>query len=351
MKPPDISSIRAQYDPENMWEAIATFGEQISKASTISLPRFDSIDIGRIQNIVFCGMGGSAIGGDLLATCFQDELKVPLFVNRHYTLPGFVNDRTLLVVSSYSGNTEETLSALSAGENAGAQIIGISSGGKVTRRLTLAGYPLIQIPGGMQPRAALGYSFIPTARAFAEMNLLGRDLSQDIEESSNLIRTLSETYQDQNKDNIAYELARSLIHTVPVIYTTPELAVVGTRWKGQLAENAQMLVFTNEIPEMNHNEIMGWDTQPDFMSQISLIWLSDQAAHPAVEKRMDITRDLISEYAQQETLISTTGTSGMARLFSLIHLGDWVSLHVALLQKIDPTPVERIGLLKSKLAK
>lgn len=339
-----------QIDPQNMWQAVAGFGDQVEEASRIDLPVTCPINTQRITNILFCGMGGSAIGGDLLATYFQNDLDVPLVVNRNYTIPGFVGENSLVVVSSYSGNTEETLSAFEAAEESGAQIIGISSNGEVENRMQASGYPLISIPGGMQPRAALGFSFIPMARLFKQLELVHTEVAADIEETIGQIRKLSEKYGSDSEENTAFHTARDIIGTVPVVYTVPELEVVGVRWKGQLAENAHILAFHNRLPEMNHNEIMGWDQQPDFLSNISLIWLRDDSSHPGVLKRLTVTSDLIGAYPKNVMRFSTEGASWMTRLFSLIHLGDWISLYAALLQEVDPTPVERISLLKSRLA-
>lgn len=350
MKFSELQQRRKPIDPENMWDAVAGFGGQLEKAARITLPDTGSIDIEQITHILFCGMGGSAIGGDLLASYFQDELDVPIIVNRNYTIPGFVGEHSLVVVSSYSGNTEETLSAFYAAKKAGAQIVGISSNGEVETQLSAHDYPLIHIPGGMQPRAALGFSFIPMARLFRQMGLVRMDVVADIEETIEYVRSLSDRYQRNSEENLAFRTAKNIIGTVPVIYTVPELEVVGVRWKGQLAENAQMLAFHNRLPEMNHNEIMGWDQQPDFLPKISLIWLEDESSHPSVLRRLTITSDLLREYPQAEWRFTTEGNSWMTRLFSLIHLGDWMSLYAALLQEVDPTPVERIALLKSRLA-
>jgi len=336
-------------DPGDMWGAVANFTDQLKEAASLTLPSADQLDMGAVRNIVFCGMGGSAIGGDLLRAYLRQELSVPMIVNREYALPAFVNDQTLAIVSSFSGNTEETLSALDQAIAAGAQVLGISSGGELTDRLSGQDAPLIRIPGGMQPRAALGYSFIPMARMFHRLRLTEREVDAEIDETIALVGDLSEKYQQDDNNNTAYQLARALIGMVPVIYTVPELAVVGVRWKGQLAENAQMLAFTNQLPEMNHNEIMGWDRQPDFLKQVALIWLTDSETHPRIRRRMEITGELLRPYPGYHTQLTTEGNSRMARIFSLIHLGDWASLYAALLQEVDPTAIDRISMLKKRL--
>ncbi len=336
----------SRLDPQHMWEAIAGFDHQLKEAAEISLPAADTIQTDRLENIVFCGMGGSAIGGDLLKTYLLADLRIPMIVNRHYTLPGFVDEHSLVIVSSYSGNTEETVQAYQEALNSRAQILGISSDGKVRDLLTREGFPLILIPGGMQPRAALGYSFIPMVRMFHRLGLTDREVQSEIDETIGLITDLSRKYQEEE---IAYQCAVALIGTVPIIYTDPELAVVGTRWKTQLAENAQMLAFTNELPEMNHNEIMGWSGGQDVLGEFSVIWLTDSHTHPRVRKRMEITGGLVGQHAKQMQQFSTKGTGLMSRLFSLIALGDWVSLYAALLREINPTAIDQIELLKNRL--
>lgn len=345
----NIQDIREQLstlDPQHMWEAVAGFHYQIKEAAEITLPAAETIQSDRIENIVFCGMGGSAIGGDLLKTYLLEDLRIPLIVNRHYTLPGFVDAHSLVIVSSYSGDTEETVQAYQEALNSRAQILGISSNGKVRDLLTREGFPLIKIPGGMQPRAALGYSFIPMVRMFHRLGLTARDVQSEIDETIDLITNLSRKYQEEET---AYQCAVALIGTAPIIYTDPELAVVGTRWKTQLAENAQMLAFTNELPEMNHNEIMGWSGGQDFLKELSVIWLTDSHSHPRVQKRMEITGQLVGQYTKQMQHFSTEGTGLMSRLFSLIFLGDWVSLYAALLREINPTAIDQIELLKKRL--
>jgi len=350
-KPGTVTEIKEQLsrlDPQDMWGAIASFPEQLDQASGVPLPEAGHIDTKRIDNIVFCGMGGSAIGGDLLMSYLGDDLPIPMIVNRNYTLPGFVNDRTLVVVSSYSGNTEETLSAYHLAEERGAQILGISTNGEVGEQFKSSGWPLIEIPGGKQPRAALGFSFIPMVRMFGQLGLTKYAVDDAVNETIDIVTELSRKYAG-NQDNIAYNSAKDLVSTVPIIYTPPELAVVGTRWKGQLAENAQMLAFANVIPEMNHNEIMGWEPQTDLISNKTIIWLSDGETHPRIKKRIEITAELLKESVLKTFHFNPDGQSWMTRLFSLIYLGDWISLYAALIREIDPTAIEQIELLKKRL--
>lgn len=336
-------------DPQDMWGAIAGFHRQLAEAAEITLPE-TQIELEKVQNILFCGMGGSAIGGNLVQTYLTDELSVPMLVNRNYSIPGFVDENSLVIMSSYSGNTEETLSAFAHASETGAQIFGISSNGEITRKLHNSGAPVIEIPGGMQPRAALGFSFIPMVRMFKKIGLVDREIESAIKETIQLVSDLHEHYSEDSDENLAFSLAKNIPGKVPIIYTAPELEVVGIRWKGQLAENAQMLAFTNALPEMNHNEIMGWDQQPEFLSQTELFWMRDNTTHEQVQRRIEITADLLQHYPERMHILETRGRSWMTRLFSLIILGDWVSLYAALIQGLDPTKIERISQLKERLS-
>lgn len=345
----ELKNKLSKLDPQDMWGAVSGFHRQFQQAAEITLPDTE-IQVEKVQNILFCGMGGSAIGGNLIQTYFSDELKIPMLVNRNYTIPGFVNEKSLVIMSSYSGNTEETLSAYNYASEVGAQIFGISSNGEITRRLKKSGAAVIAIPGGMQPRAALGFSFIPMASMFKKIGLINKNVEADIKETIQLLSDLQDRYSKDSEDNLAFSLAKNIPGKVPIIYTAPELEVVGIRWKGQLAENAQMLAFTNVLPEMNHNEIMGWDQQPEFLSQTELFWMRDNTTHEQVQKRIEITADLLKQYPERMHILETLGSSWMARLFSLIVLGDWVSLYAALIQGLDPTKIERISLLKERLS-
>jgi len=196
----ELQAQRNQLDPGDMWGAVAGFSEQCQMASQIDLPDPDSLRINDIQNIVYCGMGGSAIGGDLLNAYFRDSLNVPMTVNRNYTLPGYVNEHSLVVLSSYSGNTEETLSAYRQAQKSGAQIAGISSGGELSASLGKNGLPLIRIPGGLQPRAALGFSFIPICRFLSVAGLTSIQAETEIPETIEQIeRLLHSTSRIQKK--------------------------------------------------------------------------------------------------------------------------------------------------------
>jgi glucose/mannose-6-phosphate isomerase len=272
-----------------------------------------------------------------------------MIVNRNYTLPNFINEHSLVFASSYSGNTEETLHAFQLAQASGARIIGISSNGDLSEILHKENIPLIRIPGGMQPRAALGFSFIPVARMLKKLGLVERELRSEIEETIQKVSELGKRYQQEDDSNLAFKLAQPVLGSVPIFYTAPELRVIGIRWKGQMAENAQILALTNELPEMNHNEIMGWGESSQFLQKSEVFWMVDEATHSQVRKRIEVTAELLENFTQGMYRISTEGKSWMTRLFSLIYLGDWVSLYAALLQGVDPAKIKNISLLKKRL--
>ncbi len=341
-----LNEIKAQ-DPDGMYEAIRTFPDQFSVGRTAAAS--PALPESEFASVVICGMGGSAIGGELLCSLVAPASSTPFFVNRSYDLPAFVDDRALVIISSYSGNTEETLSAFDEAEKRGATIIGLTSGGKVQERCENAGYPVVVMPGGMQPRAALGYSFAALV-TIAERLAFIKSQEEAWEEAIALLHDLAE--QEANPDRSSgYELAESLWDLTPLIYTgNGLLRPVGTRWCGQIQENAKRLAFGNRLPELNHNEIMGWEERSAIHRQIGIVMLHDSGDHAAVRRRTEVTKELLHDRAAKWIDVHSQGRSPLARMLSIIHLGDWFSFYLAMLHGVDPTPVKLISRLKETLA-
>lgn len=339
------------YDNSRMFDVLANFGNQISEAygigSAIEVPAgFD-----KIRNVVICGLGGSAVGGDLLRSFLQYKAKVPVFVNRNYSLPAFADGDTLVIASSYSGNTEETLSAYGEAKHRKSKIICISSGGKLSLLAENDGNLLVKIPKGYQPRCAIAFSFFPLLMLMHELGLAD-DYSDIIIKISGHMKRRAEEYTLLNEGkNIPIRIARFLQGKIPVIYSSNDLLdIVNLRWRCELNENAKTLAFGNLLPEMNHNEIVGWQENPELLKNFAVVFLRDKSDHPQVQKRMDITREIVSPLAASLMEIDGEGTSKLERIIDLIHLGDWVSFYLAIIYNIDPTPVEKINYLKSKLS-
>jgi len=294
-------------------------------------------------------MGGSAIGADLIRAYSLKSCPYPVQVNRHYEIPNYIDENTLFIACSFSGNTEETLTALYSAMAKGAQIIGVTSGGELKKQAIEHEFDYIQIPGGMPPRAALAYSFVPLFRIFQTLEYLDEPDSV-LDDTYNLLRDGVSKFNDID-DNDALALARELNESLPIIYSDALLMEpVNLRWRGQIEENSKMLVYGNLIPEMNHNEIVGWEHIAHLAGRLTVVMLKDREDNPRVTKRMEIVKELVMDQALSVIEISTIGNSRLERMFSLVQLADWVSMYLALLNEIDPTPIAKIDILKSKLA-
>ncbi len=341
-----------RYDKSNMNQLLVDFPKQVENAVKIGSKFKQAYNKSQIDSIVITGLGGSAIGGDLLRSYLSVESEIPFQVNRHYFMPEFVNERTLVVVSSYSGNTEETIAAHADAKKRKAKILCISSGGQTAASAEKFKQPLITIPKGLPPRAALGYSFFPTLIALSKMKLI-RPKDSDIAETLSLLRKKSKIYSSLKNNNVALQLAKQLYMKLPVIYSAADrFDIVNLRWRGQIAENAKQLAFGHVLPEMNHNELVGWKVLRRIMEEeIAVVFLRDKDDHPRVKLRMEITKGVIEQYASKVIEIQSEGKSVLARMFSLIYLGDWTSYYLAILNGIDPTPVKVIDYLKNELGK
>lgn len=346
-----LQEIRA-VDPAGMYDRLVKFPAQVREAESIGRDARIPLRARGIDAIVLCGLGGSAIAGDLLRSYLAGDLAVPFLVNRTYTLPAFVGRRTLVIISSYSGNTEETNAAHREALRRGAKVLCITSGGMTAARARKHRSPVILVPGGSPPRAALGYSFFPLLIALATMGFI-KDRRRDIRETITLLDARTQELADpENAANPAMLLARQFCGRIGVIYSSAErFDSVNTRWRGQIAENAKSLVFGHVLPEMNHNELVGWKVLREQMREIQVLFLRDTGDHPRVRVRMDITKGIIGAWTPRVAEAWSEGRSLLARMFSLITLGDWVSLYLAILHREDPTPVDVIDTLKQELGK
>jgi glucose/mannose-6-phosphate isomerase len=338
-------------DPGDMYGLIDGFSRQVHEAIQIGTAATVKLPVKQVQAIVLTGLGGSAIGGDLLRSYLSAELKVPFVVNRHYRLPGFVGPKSLVIVSSYSGNTEETIAAYRDAIKRRARILCITTGGEVASIAGRHRHPVVALPSGLSPRAALGYSLFPLLVVLSRLGII-RSRKKDLEETVALLAEKARRYRNPVEGNLAWSLARKLQGKIPVIYTPVEhFDSVGLRWRGQIAENAKQLSFGHVVPEMNHNELVGWKARKELLKTMEVIFLRDKGTHPRVAKREEITKSILGEYASGVTEVWSEGDSLLARMFSLVHLGDWLSYYLAMLNREDPTPVQAIDSLKAELAK
>lgn len=346
-----LSDIR-RLDPTGMYDWIRTFPDQIADAARIGENTPLKLKISGIRNIVVTGLGGSAIGGDLLRSYLAQELSIPFIINRHYRLPEFVGTKSLVIVSSYSGNTEETIAAHADAATRKACVLCITTNGKTMRMAKRFKHPVIAIPKGLSPRAALGYAFFPLLVALSRLRLT-KNKAREIAEVVTLLRSESSVMSNPtSSDNIALQLATRLQGKLPVIYApTEHLDAVAVRWRGQISENAKQLAYGNVLPEMNHNELVGWKHPASLLKQMHVVFLRDNGTHKRVAMREKITHQIVSQYAGGITEVWSKGRSLLARMFSLIYLGDWVSFYLAILNNEDPTPVKVIDYLKEELGK
>jgi glucose/mannose-6-phosphate isomerase len=317
-------------DSQNMLNVIKVFPKQCREA--LSLPQGISVSA-EVDNIIVTGMGGSAMGGDLLKIYLRDS-NIPVFVNRDYRLPNFVNENSLVFVVSYSGNTEETLSALADAKEKNAQIIGVTSGGKLADECD----KVIMIPSGLQPRAALGYTFFPMLGVLHNSNI-ARVKNEDLNEMLELLR------QTNKFNEMGENLSKKLKEKIPVIYASEALGPIAMRWKTQINENAKMPAFYNVFSEMNHNEIAGYKGMD---RKFTAIIIRDKEDTDRIKKRMDVCRDLMEVNVDVQE-VETQGISLLARMFSVIYLGDFVSYYLALWNRVDPSPVDIIEEMKKKI--
>ena len=339
-------------DPNDMYRLIKEFPAQAREAIRIGKEARLALSVRGVREIVLCGLGGSAIGGDLLKSYLGAELKVPFLVNRHYVLPAFVGPNTLVIISSYSGNTEETNAAHREALKRKAKILCISSNGMTETLAKKSKAPFIKIPGGQPPRSALAYSFFPLMIALSRLGFI-KDKSREIKEALTLLDEKSAEYSNPDPAvNRALQLASSMSGRIAVVYSSTErFDAVNTRWRGQMAENAKTLCFGNVLPEMNHNELVGWKALKNQMHDMQVILLRDRGDHPRVQVRMDITREILSQYTPHIAEVWSEGTTLLGRMLTLVVLGDWVSYYLAILHREDPWPVAVIDHLKTELAK
>ena len=340
------------YDKSNFISFLREFPNQIIDSQKIMSAFKPEVDISGIQNIVFSGMGGSAIGCDLLLDYIKDELKLPAAVNREYSIPAFADKHTLFIAVSYSGNTEETLSATESAFQAGATVIGLSSGGQLEEICKGKNSPLIKIASGLPPRQALGYLFFSLLFLFEKMGFVSSK-SAEVEETADYLAKEADRFSTSTNisPNLPNHIAQTVYHTIPVIYTAVQhFASVPIRWRNQFNENSKVMAFSNVFPEMNHNEIMGWEGPREVNEKLRAIILRDLDESPRNKNRISITKDILKQKQIPILEIFAEGSSRLTRLFSLIYIGDWASYYLAMLNEADPIKIESIDLLKERLS-
>ncbi|MGH2854117.1 MAG: bifunctional phosphoglucose/phosphomannose isomerase [Solirubrobacteraceae bacterium] len=299
--------------------------------------------------LVVAGMGGSAIGGSLACAALGDHASRPIFVTRAYGLPPWTTPETTVLCASYSGNTEETLACYESAGALGAQRVVVTTGGRLAELARTDKVPVIPLPGGFQPRAAVAYMTV-AALEVAALCGAGPRLTSEIDVAgAHAEQLVAEWGPDAPEDSLAKELARGLLGSAPVVAGAGLTIPVAYRWKTQINENAKLPCFAHELPELDHNEICGWEGAPE-VGRFAAVFLDDSDAHPRVKERMELTEKLIADSATACFHVETRGQTTIERVFSLVLLGDLVSVYLAALRGVDPGPVKLLEQLKAELA-
>jgi glucose/mannose-6-phosphate isomerase len=347
----DDIQIYKRLDPSNMQEHLHGLPQQCraawDKARNFQLPE----DYANIDKVVILGMGGSAIGGDLVRSLFSSQKKPIVFVSREYELPAFVDDKTLVIASSYSGNTEETLSAFSQALKTNCKKLAITTGGRLKAMAEDARAPVFVIDYKSQPRAALGYGFISLIAFLQKLGFVEDQTAQAeamIKDLENMLGELKET--TPTGSNRAKQLATKLHSKVAVIYGAGVLSEVAHRWKTQINENSKAWAFYEIFSELNHNAVVGYQFPRELASDIYVVMLRSPSLHPRILIRYQITGELLKQSGISHEVIDSRGKDKLSQMMGLIFLGDWVSYYLAMLNEIDPTPVKIIEYLKKRLS-
>ena len=337
-------------DKENMFDSIWNFPENIKDAIALGDSLIPKNSYDNIQNIIIAGMGGSAIGGDVVSVLESSNIKIPLMVCRDYSLPNWANQNTLVICSSYSGNTEETLSIFNQSLNLGAKVCGITTGGILLKQLKEFEKDYIIIPSGLQPRAAIAYSFIPIIKFLEKLCIIESDFNLWIQKTLISLKENRDLYINQDDNNPVYRLAKNIYNKIPIIYSdNSTMRVNGVRLKGQICENAKMLAYCNDLPELNHNEIVGWENNKNILESLCVIWLKDYADNRRTKYRQKISQSILEEMNIDQYFIEVKGESFQERFLHMMFYGDWLSFWCAILHHTDPSPVEKIIRLKEEL--
>ncbi|MBI2684560.1 MAG: bifunctional phosphoglucose/phosphomannose isomerase [Actinobacteria bacterium] len=304
-----------------------------------------------VANVAICAVGGSAIAGDLVVGAFASRLRKPVVALRDYYLPGWVGEDTLVVLVSYSGETEETLTAAADAIDRGCLTAAITSGGKLGTFYPDNGVPTVTIPGGLMPRAALLSILVPLVEILARCDVIP-PVEAELDDAMRAVANGVASYgvAVPQATNVAKSIAMGIDASLPVIWGAESTAAAARRWKCQLNENSKMPAYWGIVPEVNHNEIVGFDGPDDFRSQTTIVMLRDPHQHRQVERRFALTRELIEGRVRGVISLEAEGETPLGRTIDLVMLGDYVSLYAAILRSVDPGPIAMIDRLKDRLA-
>jgi glucose/mannose-6-phosphate isomerase len=345
-----VDSDLLKHDSSDMLSKVAGLPEQLRLGMELAREAWKPLAGIRPDNLVIAGMGGSAIGAEILKSLVVDRLPVPIDICRDYRLPRFVGEASLVICSSYSGNTREALACFDAALDSGARLACVCSGGELLSRAREHSVPYLELPGGYPPRAAVGYSFAALLGLVVHTGMVEYGVDE-LAECSETMEGLCGTYSSAEAGrNAAFLIARSLLERVPVVYCGNRLAAVALRWKNQFCENSKKPAFVGILPEMTHNDIMGWEVDHVGIEP-GVIFLRSSLEHPGVASRFPFLRDVVGKTGGFCGEFWGTGAGLLTQVFSLVLLGDYASVYLALLRGLDPTPIATIDEMKSSMKK
>ncbi len=347
----DDLDVVQRIDTRGMLRLVGELPQQVAaawqQAGDLILPAAYS----RLDQIVVAGMGGSAISGDLVAGLVNDSCRAPIVVLRDYTLPAWIDEHTLLIASSNSGNTEETLAVATAAQARGVPLLMLTGGGRLAELGTTWRVPVVRFHYAAPPRAALGYPFTLLLGILFQLGYIPNPGAELDDALQAMAEVTAEAHEDVLiADNGAKQMALRLFDRLPIVYGASFLTGVARRWKGQFNENADSLAAYEELPEANHNAVVGTKVATGVLSRSTVLILTSPLFHPRTQVRIELTAELLEKRRLRVEVIEGRGQTRLAHLLSLIHLGDYVSVYLALLNEVDPSEMTPIDFLKQRMA-
>lgn len=322
---------------------VENFSKQLAEAISIGDKAKLSPSKNNISNVLICGLGGSGIGGSIVAQLAAPTAKVPIDTSKGYFIPGYVNESTLVIISSYSGNTEETLQCMESAIKKNAKVVCVTSGGTVEKIAKEKGLDHIIVPGGMPPRSCLGYSLVQLFYILGFHKIINDNYKKELQAAIKLL--------DDEETNIVAEatsIAKKIIGKIPVVYATTYNEGIAIRLRQQFNENSKILCWHHIIPEMNHNELVGWTEKND---NLAVLFLLDKDEYSRNTARVEINKEVIKKYTSTVIEIHSKGNSAIEKAIYFIHLGDWLSVILGLSRGADLMEIKVIEHLKSALSK
>ena len=346
----DDRQLFKRYDREGMLTCLHEMPRLCHQAWQMAMDFDLPPDYARVNKVVILGMGGSAIGGELVSSLALSEAKLPILICRDYHLPALVDAETLVIASSYSGTTEETLSSFEQALETGAKKLAITTGGKLKTMAEKRDIPVFSFAYKAQPRAALPFMFIPLLCFLQRLGIIG-DKSSDVADTAQVLQGLSSKIDEGVllSQNPAKQLAGRLYNRLPVIYGADIVSGVARRWKTQLNENSKAWAFYDVFPELNHNSVVGYQFPAELAANTVVVLLRSALLSEQIKLRYQATCQLLEQAKIDYQIVDGIGASSLAQIMSLVLFGDYTSYYLAMLNKIDPSPIKAIDFLKRKL--